>query len=130
MLEPDQDTKSDPRLQNVKSIDMKAIISKASAKFNLSTKHRLHLSHLSDTRCKYDREIEESKQEQVKKSLLKMQKHIRQEQDRIFVERAAYDEVLHDANHFTSIANSRHAYRFPEELAKLGEDWAPDNLYQ
>jgi len=38
------------------------------------------------------------------------------------VEKAAYDEVLQEANHFTNMNDFAYSYWFPEELVKASED--------
>ena len=112
---PDEDDKNKkkPRTQQ---IDMQAIKAKASSKGQNSTSCNLLLTHMSDQRkTKYSKEIEDSKYEQVKKSLIQMETHIEQEKDRVYVPREAYERVFRDANHFTNIADSGYLYFFAEE---------------
>lgn len=109
---------SQDKLKKPKSnqIDMQAIKAKASSKNQATTSCSLILTHMSDQRkTKYSKEIDDSKYEQVKKSLIQMQLHIEQERDRVYVLREAYERVFRDANHFTNIADSKYQYFFAEE---------------
>ena len=70
-------------------IDMNEIKKKALARNKPNHKrHKLYLSHNSSQRQnKYQKEIEDSRVEQVKKSLLHLKVHILQEQERVFYKR-------------------------------------------
>ena len=104
-----------PNQKGSQDIDMHAIKAKAQAKNQQSTKHKLYLSHLSMYRqSKYAKEVEDSKFENVKKSLKQMAVHLSHERERIFVPKESYDKVFKDANHFSNVGDSGYEYFYPE----------------